>query len=122
MDPNAALNAILRGHMPHEHIEALRSWLAGGGFAPSVELPADRYEYLACMFVEFAEVLSANSAGLVYFARNTHGKLVQNATVTWYVLMKEIDEEQRIGDRLDKRDVDAENEARFMAGLETDDY
>lgn len=34
MDPNAALENILRGHMIEEHAEALTLWLQQGGFAP----------------------------------------------------------------------------------------
>lgn len=38
MDPKAALLAILRGHEISDHIEALDSWIATGGFLPEVEL------------------------------------------------------------------------------------
>lgn len=41
MDPNAALNSILRGHMIADHAEALRDWLRAGGFEPEpIWLPA----------------------------------------------------------------------------------
>lgn len=43
MDPNAALAAILRGHMFTEHCEALRNWLLHGGFAPDPQrIPTER--------------------------------------------------------------------------------
>lgn len=42
MDPNAALEAILRGHAMLDHVEALRDWLLSGGFQPDpIWLPAD---------------------------------------------------------------------------------
>lgn len=36
MDPNAALENILRGYMIADHVEALEGWLARDGFAPTV--------------------------------------------------------------------------------------
>jgi hypothetical protein len=35
MDPNTALDNILRGYMIAEHAAALQDWLAGGGFVPA---------------------------------------------------------------------------------------
>lgn len=35
MDPNAALENILRGHEIAEHAQALANWLANEGFAPA---------------------------------------------------------------------------------------
>lgn len=41
MDPVACLNSILCGHEVHEHIQALREWLARGGFEPECLLSVD---------------------------------------------------------------------------------
>lgn len=42
MDPNTALQSILHGHMIADHVEALRDWLRGGGFAPRpTRMPVD---------------------------------------------------------------------------------
>lgn len=42
MDPTAALESILHGHMVLDHVEALRDWLRGGGFAPEPRfIPVD---------------------------------------------------------------------------------
>lgn len=41
MDPNAALQSILSGHLIADHAEALRDWLRSGGFPPQIALPAD---------------------------------------------------------------------------------
>lgn len=55
MDPNAALENILHGHMIADHAEALEDWLAKGGFAPNERaLEASRYP------------LHQNLAGFVY--------------------------------------------------------
>lgn len=34
MDPDTAFENILRGHMMVDHVEALHSWIKGGGFLP----------------------------------------------------------------------------------------
>jgi hypothetical protein len=48
MDPNAALEAILCGHMVADHADALREWLASGGFAPAELLMlADKHPFFA---------------------------------------------------------------------------
>lgn len=39
MDPNAALLAILTGDDIVDHMEALRHWLAIGGFEPVIDAP-----------------------------------------------------------------------------------
>lgn len=36
MDPNRALENILRGHMIADHAEALEGWLERGGFTPAM--------------------------------------------------------------------------------------
>jgi hypothetical protein len=48
MDPDLALNHILRGYMIAEHAAALQGWLARGGFAPMVRpLPDDCASFVA---------------------------------------------------------------------------
>lgn len=47
MDPNAALLAILVGHLVADHAEALCDWLARKGFAPEVLMPVDKDPYFA---------------------------------------------------------------------------
>lgn len=49
MDPNAALLALLRGHEPGDHTEALCAWIAGGGFLPEIALdkPIETHAILA---------------------------------------------------------------------------
>jgi hypothetical protein len=44
MDPTTALQSILCGHMIHDHAEALRDWLASGGFEPTVSISVDCHE------------------------------------------------------------------------------
>jgi hypothetical protein len=41
MDPNAALTAILRGHLIAQHADALQAWLACGGFCPDAQRMPD---------------------------------------------------------------------------------
>lgn len=38
MDPNAALENILRGYMIAEHAEALEDWFTRDGFAPTIRV------------------------------------------------------------------------------------
>lgn len=54
MDPNAALLAILTGHMVDDHADALLGWLNGGGFAPSPVKGSDLHK-LAAFVVRHCE-------------------------------------------------------------------
>lgn len=48
MDPNAAFESILHGHMVADHVEALEGWLLGGGFEPAeVLMPVDKHPFFA---------------------------------------------------------------------------
>lgn len=48
MDPNVALENILRGYMVTDHAEALEGWLARDGFAPEVRtVPPDCADFVA---------------------------------------------------------------------------
>lgn len=47
MDPMSALISILCGHEVADHADALRGWLASGGFEPVVISPADISESFA---------------------------------------------------------------------------
>lgn len=47
MDPNAALESILRGHMMAEHVDALAEWMRTGGFAATGRIPVDCHEAFA---------------------------------------------------------------------------
>jgi hypothetical protein len=47
MDPNAALESILRGDLIADHAEALTKWLQQGGFAPAdTKVPNDPARFL----------------------------------------------------------------------------
>lgn len=53
MDPNAALENILRGHMIADHAEALEGWLERGGFAPTIQpLTKSKYPLEVPIFVQ----------------------------------------------------------------------
>ncbi len=72
MDPNAALESILRGHMMQEHLEALREWIGIGGFVPEpIYLPVD----CAPCFSELPREtdLTINGYGLVVCTPNGQG-------------------------------------------------
>jgi hypothetical protein len=101
--------------MVFDHVEALRGWLAGGGFAPSVEIPDDAHEYMACLFVDFAEVLKADRTGLTFYGRKD-GQEVYITTLAWDVLLREASDEENMNARLDKRERDAARELAHMAG------
>jgi hypothetical protein len=80
MDPNAALESILRGHMIYDHVDALRGWLASRGFEPEPTLmPVDCHE----AFGEWSKDhdVTADSHGI-------HGALVSGESVTleWHEL------------------------------------
>jgi hypothetical protein len=48
MDPNAAFDSILHGHMVADHVEALTEWLASGGFRPrELIMPVDCHPYFS---------------------------------------------------------------------------
>jgi len=71
MDPNAALESILRGHMMLEHVEALRDWIRGGGFEPAATWrPVDVVPCLASLPSQTA--ISANKTGITHMAFNGH--------------------------------------------------
>jgi hypothetical protein len=110
MDPNAALNAIIRGHMVEEHVEALIGWLANGGFAPQVEVPDDPYAYMGFLFVEFAKIISADDQGITYYGRNPDGSLVYITTLKWAVFFREYGRHLDMGDKLDKREKEYADE------------
>lgn len=53
MDPNAALENILRGYMVADHAEALEGWLERGGFAPAIhQLTPSKYPIEVPNFVQ----------------------------------------------------------------------
>lgn len=64
MDPNAALNSILHGHLIADHAEALHDWLRGDGFSPDpVLLPVDCDPRFSDMFTNTDDI-SATTQGL----------------------------------------------------------
>jgi len=67
MDPTAALESILRGHMMLDHVEALRDWLRSGGFWPAcVRRPANCAPCLTDL--PFDTDITADSQGLLVIA------------------------------------------------------
>lgn len=63
MDPTAALESILCGHMMFDHVEALRDWMRGGGFAPEARfIPVDCHEHFGA-FPKDVDI-SADAGGL----------------------------------------------------------
>ena len=63
MDPNAALQSILSGHMIADHAEALRDWLRNGGFEPSIALPVDCHPAFAAL-PRFPAMVRADARGV----------------------------------------------------------
>jgi hypothetical protein len=81
MDPNAALESILRGHMMADHVAALHDWLLAGGFQPTPVLrPVDVTPGLASL--PFNTDIGANKHGV--FVAGSEGAVA----FTWRELMR----------------------------------
>lgn len=81
MDPNAAFESILRGHMMADHVEALHDWIKSGGFLPAPQLrPVDVPECLDSL--PFDTDLIANRFGLCVRGQ------VGNVLFTWRELTR----------------------------------
>lgn len=97
MDPNAALDSILRGHMIADHVEALREWLSRGGFAPTGSVPVDCHEAFGAWPKWPARVEADYYTGLsVHTSRRTAGGLTVedvHATMRWEDVLKLDDSE-----------------------------
>lgn len=90
MDPNVALESILRGYLIADHAEALAGWLANGGFAPQPH----SVQPVGCTPVDLAPFVLAHCAKhyprveleAITVRADRHGLWTSSATTAWISL------------------------------------